>query len=92
MENEELSSEVNALQAGRSVIKRYTVGLQGTPGVYRMLDKNGGVLYVGKAKNLRNRAKPIFPANHKNSLAVYEPVNRNAARNQVRSSLSVTDK
>lgn len=27
------------------------------PGVYRWLDKNGTVLYVGKAKNLRNRLR-----------------------------------
>ena len=26
-----------------------------TPGVYRWIDKNGKVIYVGKAVNLRNR-------------------------------------
>ncbi len=45
----------NALNEGRAVIKRYVQDMQGTPGVYRMLDKTGVVLYVGKAKNLKNR-------------------------------------
>ncbi len=30
------------------------------PGVYKFLDKNGGVLYVGKAKNLRSRLSQYF--------------------------------
>ncbi len=32
------------------------------PGVYRWLDKEGNVLYVGKAKNLRNRLKSYVAA------------------------------
>ncbi|MCX6808075.1 MAG: GIY-YIG nuclease family protein [Candidatus Berkelbacteria bacterium] len=30
------------------------------PGVYRFLDEKGGILYVGKAKNLQNRLKQYF--------------------------------
>lgn len=40
---------------GVDVIKNTVKTLPQTPGVYRMLDEKGVVLYVGKAKNLKNR-------------------------------------
>ncbi len=35
-------------------------GLPALPGVYQLKDKNGKVLYIGKAKNLRNRVRSYF--------------------------------
>jgi len=41
--------------AGALVIEGTLKTMPTSPGVYRMLDKSGGVLYVGKAKNLKKR-------------------------------------
>ena len=41
------------LAAGRAAIARYAKLAPSSPGVYRMIDANGDVLYVGKAKNIR---------------------------------------
>jgi excinuclease ABC subunit C len=43
------------LAAGRAAIMRYAKLAPSAPGVYRMIDVNGDVLYVGKAKNIRKR-------------------------------------
>ena len=42
-------------QPGHDVIRSYLKTLDSSPGVYRMLDAEGRVLYVGKARNLRAR-------------------------------------
>ena len=40
---------------GIELIKHYQKDLSNSPGVYRMIDSNHKTLYVGKAKNLKNR-------------------------------------
>ena len=57
--NQDLSIENNRTfkNTGVEVIKKVWENAPITPGVYRMFDKNGRLLYVGKAKNLRNRIK-----------------------------------
>lgn len=36
--------------------------LPAVPGIYKFLDETGGILYVGKAKNLKNRVSSYFGA------------------------------
>jgi len=45
------------MNEGIEIIKSYLKNLGTNPGVYRMIDSDENVLYVGKAKNLSNRVK-----------------------------------
>ncbi len=40
--------------------KSFLKTLTGRPGVYRMIDAEGGILYVGKARNLQRRVRSYF--------------------------------
>jgi excinuclease ABC subunit C len=52
-----LDGAESAPETGPHVIARYVKHLGSGPGVYRMMDKAGEVIYVGKARNLRNRVQ-----------------------------------
>ncbi|MGR3637661.1 MAG: excinuclease ABC subunit UvrC [Shimia sp.] len=55
---------------GYARIQGYLKTLDGSPGVYRMLDSESRVLYVGKARNLRARVSNYSrPGNHTGRIA-----------------------
>jgi excinuclease ABC subunit C len=55
---------------GHEVIHGYLATLDGSPGVYRMLDDQARVLYVGKARDLRRRvANYAKPTGHSARIA-----------------------
>ncbi|MFL2820781.1 MAG: excinuclease ABC subunit UvrC [Alphaproteobacteria bacterium] len=54
------------METGKEIIKRTVRTIPNKPGVYRMLDKNKDIIYVGKAKNLSKRVKSYASKNIEN--------------------------
>ncbi|MDG2341177.1 MAG: GIY-YIG nuclease family protein, partial [Paracoccaceae bacterium] len=65
-----MTDEIAYIPTGHEVIKDYLRSIDGSPGVYRMLDGKARVLYVGKARNLKARVSSYArPTGHSARIA-----------------------
>lgn len=63
------ASEISPSQKELSKVQKILQNLPKTPWVYQMKDSKGGVMYVGKAKNLKNRVGSYFVRTNELSVA-----------------------
>ncbi len=59
-----MSEIVNKYKFGLNVIKKEIKSIPVSPGIYKMIDENDEVLYVGKAKNLKKRVSSYSKLNN----------------------------
>lgn len=62
-------------------LKQTVEQLPTSAGIYEYFDKNGNLLYVGKAKNLKNRVKSYF--NSKLSLRIQKMISQTTSMNYI---------
>ena len=55
-----------------SELRRRAMALPASPGVYLMRDKSGEIIYVGKAKALKNRVSQYFGSDQNHTEKVYK--------------------
>jgi excinuclease ABC subunit C len=64
-------SDRPAIPSGPEIIRDFVTRLPGKPGVYRMFDAKGDAIYVGKARNLKNRVSSYARGQgHNNRIAL----------------------
>ncbi len=76
-------SAAPAVPRGASVIAGFVKNLPGSPGVYRMVNASGDVLYVGKAKNLKKRVT-AYTVPEKNTLRIQRMIAMTTAMEFIR--------
>jgi excinuclease ABC subunit C len=47
--------------------KKILASLKNAPGIYKMIDKEGKIIYIGKAKNIKKRVSQYFQKNYEHS-------------------------
>ncbi|AGA65144.1 Excinuclease ABC subunit C [Liberibacter crescens BT-1] len=67
----------NPIINNNGIISKFVKNLTNSPGVYRMLDKDGHVLYVGKARNLQKRVAS-YTQNKGHSIRIKNMINQTA--------------
>ena len=55
-------------------LRKKAMSLPLTPGVYIMKDKTGKIIYIGKAKALKNRVSQYFGSQNNHTLKVHRMV------------------